>query len=668
MQKLDWNTAAPIGCTVTSLGNEGYRIHANECGGKLAFDVPCDVEPTFFLNFDITYEGENSMCFSVEFYGQSPEPLFMSIGLLPGIRTQVSMPIAALDSQRIFLRATPGKLKTTLGGKPIDVKELTKISLCMDKIPTPSSVIVQNLCISPTEQPYEIPDTKLCDEIGQAIHKTWHGKTASAEEMVAYLRAEKAKYNLPENQTQRSDLNQYGGWLNKPLGEGTGYFHVVKEGDRYWLADPQGYAFISAGLDCIGPDSHGRTEGIEKFYTWLPAQDDPTFADAWNTRMRPVRHGRMFSHATSNLIRAFGDTWFEDWAHITKSRLREWGINTIANWSSPRFIESAKMPYVWPLRDFPQTAMSIFRDFPDVFSDEYAANSKTFASQIEPMKDDPYLIGYFLSNEPHWAFGNSLNIAEELLASRHDSATKDAFINFLQKKYQSISNLNKAWGTGFSGYDELKNPIRNARTLSTAANDDISVFSKEMVRKYISVPSLALRAIDPNHLNLGIRYAWFSGEALLGGIEHFDVFSFNCYANDPTSALDAFAKAVDLPLMIGEYHHGALDVGLWATGIGATTTQEQRGKAYRRYTENAIAFNKCVGAHYFILNDQPLLGRFDGENYQIGFVDVCHKPYDDFVSAVKQTTDCMYDVATAKQPPYGHKDDEMPEYATKIYY
>ena len=651
--------ALPVNCNFTDLGNSSIRMTACEKDAKLIIEIPQNIalSANMFLNFDVTYEGENCMCFALDFMRENgTEPFYMSVGLLPRVKAQISLPLSALDSQNVFSKATPGRQKTTLGGKPFPLNELAAIGLRMERIAAPSAILIENLCISATEQPYDIPDVKLVDEMGQAVTKQWRSKTKSAEDLVAYLKDEQKRADPDKMQ---DGLSEYGGYLDMPLGAGTGFFRTVQKDGRWWLADPLGYAFVSVGLDCIDPHSIGLTQGVEKFHTWLPSKDDPAFKDAWMTQ----NGGEFFSFATANLIRAFGKDWFENWAHITKSRLREWGINTIANWSSPEFIRYAKMPYVWPLSHFPSTKKTIFRDFPDVYSDEYLENSQAFAEQIEPMKDDPYLIGYFLSNEPHWAFGDSLNIAEELLASGHVSATKIAFIDHLRQKYnQDVYAFNHAWNTKITTFEDLQIPIRNARQLSPSANADIGEFSKEMVRQYIAVPSKALRAIDPNHLNLGIRYAWFTGEALLGGLEHFDVFSFNCYAKDPTGALAAFSEAVDLPLMIGEYHHGALDVGLWATGLGAVSTQKGRGQAYRRYTEHALAHPACVGAHYFILNDQPLLGRSDGENYQIGFVDVCHRPYDAFVSAVRDTTDTMYQVAAGDIAPY----NISPEYVDRI--
>ena len=38
---------------------------------------------------------------------------------------------------------------------------------------------------------------------------------------------------------------------------------------------------------------------------------------------------------------------------------------------------------------------------------------------------------------------------------------------------------------------------------------------------------------------------------------------------------------------------------------------------------------EIIGAHYFQWNDQHVAGRFDGENWQIGLVDICQRPYEE---------------------------------------
>ena len=98
---------------------------------------------------------------------------------------------------------------------------------------------------------------------------------------------------------------------------------------------------------------------------------------------------------------------------------------------------------------------------------------------------------------------------------------------------------------------------------------------------------------------------------------------------------------VDLPVMIGEFHFGALDTGLSATGLEGVLTQKDRGKAYSYYCERVAAHPNGVGCHYFQCYDQFVLGRFDGENYNIGLFDICSRPYQDMAFYVKQCSEVI---------------------------
>ena len=100
----------------------------------------------------------------------------------------------------------------------------------------------------------------------------------------------------------------------------------------------------------------------------------------------------------------------------------------------------ADIPHVYPMAKYPTTAQLLFRDFPDVFADEYRKNAVDYASQLDSLKDDPYLIGYFLSNEPHWAFG-SFNIALEMFATDAASETKKECVKWITTKYKSDLSL-----------------------------------------------------------------------------------------------------------------------------------------------------------------------------------------------------------------------------------
>jgi len=182
-----------------------------------------------------------------------------------------------------------------------------------------------------------------------------------------------------------------------------------------------------------------------------------------------------------------------------------------------------------------------------------------------------------------------------------------------------------------------------------------------MVDEYIKQPSMALKKIDPNHMNLGIRYAWISSDLCYRGGEFFDVFSINSYTDRPDAkTITEIVKRSGKPVMIGEFHHGAIDMGLPSTGIRGVASQIDRGIAYRYYIEQGAVIPGLVGMHFFQLNDQPVLGRFDGENYNIGLVNICNLPYKELVSAAKTTNTKIYDVASGNQKPFDKRARLIP--------
>jgi hypothetical protein len=82
---------------------------------------------------------------------------------------------------------------------------------------------------------------------------------------------------------------------------------------------------------------------------------------------------------------------------------------------------------------------------------------------------------------------------------------------------------------------------------------------------------------------------------------------------------------------------------------------EERAVAYRYYVENAAAHPALIGTHWFQWIDQPSTGRFDGENYNIGLVDVTDRPYPEMIKAAKETFKRLKDVHSGKEPPVSRK-------------
>lgn len=566
------------------------------------------------------------------------------IGVLPNLKTRLIIPLSYLDGQQIFMQRFPRQLKGTVMGRRLDIADIGKVCLRFEPVMEPDYLTrmeISAIYLSDSiPAPFEKPAQPYVDEFGQWAMRDWPGKTHNEKELkdnLQELELTAMEARFPEN------WSKYGGWKDLKF-KATGYFRVHNDGKRWWFVDPDGYAFLSAGVDCIGSNVTGTVTGQEDLFAWLP--QDSIYKSALNER----GDKKMINFLEVNLIRAFGNERRDKWENITKGLLKKWRVNTIANWSDIEFAQKSGSPYVLNMRNYPSTKTLLYRDFPDVFSDEYKNNAVEFAKQLDKFKNDPYLIGYFLSNEPHWAFGDN-NIAFEMFATQTSSQTKNQFAQWLKAKYKTVDAFNQAWKQSVKNFEDIP-----ALVMKESPSDecwaDCKEFSGILVDTYVKTVCDEVKKVDPNHLNLGLRYAWISSELCYRAGAYFDVFSINGYSfPGPPETAEIFRRS-GKPVLIGEYHFGATDRGLPATGIQGAENQEARGEAYRYYLEQGFARPELIGIHYFQWMDQPVFGRFDGENYNIGFLDICMKPYNELTEQATLSHERMYNVATGAEKPY----------------
>jgi hypothetical protein len=179
-------------------------------------------------------------------------------------------------------------------------------------------------------------------------------------------------------------------------------------------------------------------------------------------------------------------------------------------------------------------------------------------------------------------------------------------------------------------------------------------FVHTMFERYLTLVNQAIKKYDPNHLNLGIRFGGTPPEPILRMARVFDVCSINVYEYEPTRQMKRVYEVTGRPIVIGEFHLGVPANGLGA-GLVQAANQIERGKGYRYYMEQAAALPCFLGAHWFCWRDEPVLGRMDGENYNIGFVDVTDRPYPELVAAAKATHKRLLDVHSGKTPPFAER-------------
>ena len=296
-------------------------------------------------------------------------------------------------------------------------------------------------------------------------------------------------------------------------------------------------------------------------------------------------------------------------ATLTARRLDSWGMST----------GGRGRPNIVFLR-WPQTPATTFLGVPDVYADDFAhAIDQSANTQCTPRKGDPLIIGYFIGNEPPW--GDRESEVVDLILAGPDTATKAKLREWL------------------------------AQGDTPKRRKDFVVTSFE---KYLDIVCRAVRKYDPNHLNLGIRFGGKVADDVLKLARVFDVCSINVYEYEPTKQVERSNRLSGRPILIGEFHIGVPENGL-GSGLVQAQDQAERGVGYRYYVEQALSLPYALGAHWFAWRDEPVLGRMDGENYNIGFVDVTDRPYPEMVEAAKASDHRLFDVHSGKVLPFSRK-------------
>lgn len=491
----------------------------------------------------------------------------------------------------------------------------------------------------------------MIDQFGQFKHGEWPGKTHSLNE----LRAQIAQENVELGQWNPVEFDEYGGWLNGPQLEATGSFRTEKIDGRWTLVDPAGRLFWSNGVDCVGFWS-GTTPTTDRERYFDPttpmtrnansplAQFVGSSSNSINNYYAGRGEYKTFNFSASNLYLKYGDDWREQGAKNAVRRLRSWGINTIANWSDVEIIRGAKTPYVTTVgvtggTPYIEGSSGYWGKFPDPFDPQFAKRVRDALAQCSDSANDPFCVGYFVDNEISW--GDKGSLAKAALASPKSQCAKIAFVERLQAQYETIEKLNASWETEFESWDALlAEPFKAGDQKNL--NADCDAFYLEICRKYFSEISAGMREKAPKKLYLGCRFAWTNDLARKAAQEFCDVVSYNFYKRDVSDFKPV--EGVDKPVMIGEFHFGALDRGLFHPGLVLCRDQIDRAQSYEQYLRGALANPWIVGAHWFQYQDEPTTGRFDGENYQIGFVDVCDRPYPEIVAASRRVGYNMYQI------------------------
>lgn len=528
----------------------------------------------------------------------------------------------------------------------VDASQIARVQVYLDpSSPVNASVEVQSIKAEGEGGPANPPFLPFIDRYGQYIHTDWPDKIYSDADFAARHVKEDAEMKAFSGP---SDWDKWGGWKNGPKQKATGFFYPAKLNDKWWLVDPDGALFWSYGPTGVGFGEGTPITGREAWFAELPDANG-AFARYYGTggnaryMYYEGKQYKTFDFSGANAQRNYGPEWANATADALHGRLRNWGFNTVANWSNPVVMMRRKTPYVVAIAYGGPSLDHI----PDVFDPGFPkAINDRMDKEVGTTAGDPWNLGYYVDNELTWGAGaRAASTAQGVLRAAPTSASKLQFIADLKAKYPDIAALNTAWKSDYASWDALIQSRDLPKTKEPAFNTDCGDFGLKFAERYFSTVHDAVKRVAPNNLYLGCRFHGHIDGALVAvAAKYCDVISYNIYGDDPSGRLNQYRNVVDKPFIVGEFGVTS-DLGQmpWR---GQIDTQEpsERLKPMENYLNHAFRHPSLVGAHFFQFRDQPLSGRGDGEATLRGFVNTADTPHFDLVQLNRRLAYNLYPI------------------------
>lgn len=375
----------------------------------------------------------------------------------------------------------------------------------------------------------------------------------------------------------------------------------------WWLHAPDGRRFFSFGVCCVNQGST-RDE-----YTLA----NPSYA-AWQHYAPPAA-----------------------WAEATLERLRSWGFNTLGGWSDFDTLRQATN-LDFALTPVLACGMTAGAPWWDMWSSRVLRRmEQTARKHILPLRRDPRLLGYYTDNEMGW--WNAM-LWKMTLQDNPTSGARRRLVNLVRARYQDdwAALLRDFDPEGAASFADL---ARGGMLYLRPGSDGIRVireFLGLMAERYYAVAERIVRRYDRRALILGDRYqSFYYPEVVRAAARHVDAMSSNLNAswNDGTFVrfyLDTLHALSRRPVFISEFYLAAMENRTGnpndSSNFPTVQTQRERADGFARTLADLARLPYVVGADWFQFYDEPPKGRFDGENYNMGLVDVYNRPYEELTA------------------------------------
>lgn len=441
-----------------------------------------------------------------------------------------------------------------------------------------------------------------------------------------------------------SSFDQYGGWTGKRF-QATGFFRVEKD-KRWWLVTPEGNAFLSWG--------------INHFYTDLWKQDYNRAA--WQKILGiEDLNGPQFNSAIRN--------WFKEVSE-------RFGFNTVGVHNQLSILNRPKprMAYMQPIHfvDIPHWKPEVPESaFQDVFSPDFERHCDRMAKEMaEPVKDDPYLLGYSMTDCPLFTEEDLRERPDTIGGARRESRIgwprrlrnmgseapgKQAYVDTMKDIYRGrIRDFNTTYGTKFRSFDALASAEGwrpETELFNAEETRDNVTFLQRAVGKYYETTRNAIRRYDPNHMFVGdkLHANTDSLDTVLPITSQYtDIVFYQMYARYEVQkpGLDRWSQRVDKPFINGDSAF-TMTTEVMPRPYGPIADNlAQRAEWTEEFFRNAFARPEVVGWHYCGLIDASLLVPRKWNRQHSGLLDGYGKPYPALEKALKSCANDLYQIAS----------------------
>lgn len=482
----------------------------------------------------------------------------------------------------------------------------------------------------------------LIDRFGQPAFGTWDGKITGPTDMAAQRAEEDADLAL------NPGPGGLQGSTTLPSQAPSNRWRTIRyPSGRWYLVHPSGRLFWSMGITTVRYSEGTPLTGREMLFQQLPlrVQSSPHYG----TLLRNGQQIETVNFASANLEAKYGSNWRSEFSSRALDRVKSWGFNTLGDWADPSILPQSDVPYLLGIttNEFPTRLPTTInsRTLPDPFDPSFPGFvANRLALAIAGHNGRPEFMGVYVDGELPWgAMDSNRNrdlIAFMVLNSPDAQPAKRVLMSMLRRKYGSISRLNRSWGTSFTSWRTVTDPGLGIRPI---AHSDLREFVAAYALKYYRTVANAFTATGCTGLYFGSREGWQSTPEVAKAAARFvDVFSMGIYQRP--ELVDWDFGGIDKPVIVSEFSFGATDRGSWNPGPVSTTSQDDRSNLMRDFYLTALQSNKVVGAHWFQYFDQHASGRFDEENYNMGFVSIADNPHREMVSVARSIGGSLYSI------------------------